>query len=157
TTWWRCTRRPTSCAGSSRASAPRPRRRGGGWPSWRRRPAAAWARRCEGSVAAEVGAGASRSPEEIERAFARLAPWHSRFTIEGRDYGGELTFQDDPRVDAFFDWVGEPRSILELGSLEGAHTVGLASPPFVERVHCIEGRERNTERARMVLGLLGLD
>src|SRR3954452_16085215 len=102
------------------------------------------------------GRSSGLPPEELAPRFAALAPWHSRFEIDGRHYGGELGFQDDTRVASFFDWVGRPASILELGSLEGAHTVELAAPAFVERVQCVEGRERNAERARAVLQLLGL-
>jgi precorrin-6B methylase 2 len=111
----------------------------------------------EASPSLRRGRTSGRAPEEIARRFAELAPWYSRFEIDGRHYGGDLGFQDDTRVASFFSWVGRPGSILELGSLEGAHTVELAAPEFVERVQCVEGRKRNSERARAVMELLGLD
>jgi predicted O-methyltransferase YrrM len=95
-------------------------------------------------------------PEDIERAFAAAGPWQSRFSIEGRTYGGELPYQEDGRVAAFFDWVGTPASVLELGSLEGAHSAQLAAAPSVERLLCLEGRDENVKRARTAMGVLGL-
>jgi len=51
--------------------------------------------------------------------------------------------------------MGEPRSILELSSFEGGHTLQLAAPPFVERVLGLEGRPENIARARLATELLG--
>jgi hypothetical protein len=55
----------------------------------------------------------------------------------------------------FFSWLGEPASILELGSLEGGHTVELAKRPSVERVLGLEARIKNIRRAELVSELLG--
>jgi predicted O-methyltransferase YrrM len=95
-------------------------------------------------------------PAEIERAFAAAGPWQSRFVIDGHAYGGELRYQEDGRVAQFFDWVGAPASVLELGSLEGAHSVQLAAEPSVERLVCLDGREENVTRARHAMAVLGL-
>jgi hypothetical protein len=94
--------------------------------------------------------------QELEARFAELAPWQSRFTIDGTEYGGGYAFEDDGRVDAFFAAVGEPSTVLELGSLEGGHSVQIAQRPFVERLICAEGREENVRRARFIVDLLGL-
>ena len=95
-------------------------------------------------------------PDEIERVFAEAGPWQSRFLIDGRMYGGELPYQEDGRVADFFDWVGTPTSVLELGSLEGAHSAQLAAARSVERLLCLEGREENVRRARTAMAVLGL-
>jgi predicted O-methyltransferase YrrM len=95
-------------------------------------------------------------PAEIERAFAAEGPWQSRFTIDGRAYGGELPYQEDGRVEEFFEWAGAPRSVLELGSLEGAHSAQLVAAPSVERLVCLEGREENVRRARLAMEVLGV-
>ena len=93
---------------------------------------------------------------DVERVFAEAGPWRSRFTIDGRTYGGDLPYQEDGRVAEFFEWVGEPASVLELGSLEGAHSAQLAAGPSVERLVCLEGREENVARARRAMAVLGL-
>lgn len=95
-------------------------------------------------------------PEEIERAFAKAGPWQSRFLIDGRTYGGDLSYQEDRRVATFFDWVVAPTSVIELGSFEGAHSVQLAAQPSVERLLCLEGRDDHVRRARTAMAVLGL-
>ncbi|MDX6618102.1 MAG: hypothetical protein QOK36_488, partial [Gaiellales bacterium] len=98
----------------------------------------------------------SAEPADVERVFAEAGPWRSRFTIDGRTYGGDLPYQEDGRVAEFFEWVGEPASVLELGSLEGAHSAQLAAGPSVGRLVCLEGREENVARARRAMAVLGL-
>jgi SAM-dependent methyltransferase len=62
-------------------------------------------------------------------------------------------------VDTFFDWVdrcgGRVRSVLELGSHEGSHSLQLAERPDVVRVVGLEGREDNLARARLVQKAFG--
>ena len=86
--------------------------------------------------------------------FARLAPWVFQFRIDGADYGGSISATGDPRVDQFFRFAPEAATILELGSLEGAHTFILAQRPGVKRVLALEGRELNLRKARFVQELL---
>ncbi len=95
-------------------------------------------------------------PAEIERAFAAVGPWATRFVIDGRTYGGEQASQEDGRVGEFFRLVGAPTSVLELGSFEGGHSALLAADPSVERLVCLEGRAENIRRARVALDVLGL-
>jgi hypothetical protein len=91
----------------------------------------------------------------IAERFDALAPWRTRFEIDGEAYGGELDYTGDRRIAAFFDWFGSPRTILELSSFEGAHTLQLAARDATERVLGVEGRKENVERARLVEELLG--
>lgn len=88
--------------------------------------------------------------------FAAEGPWRSRFLVDGKAYGGELPYQEDGRVAEFFQWAGAPATVLELGSLEGAHSAQLAAAPSVERLLCLEGRDENVKRARSAMSVLGL-
>ncbi len=91
---------------------------------------------------------------ELTSEFAKFAPWIFRFRIDGADYGGAISAAGDPRVDQFFRFAPTARTILELGSLEGAHTFMLADRPGVKRVLALEGRELNLRKARFVQELL---
>jgi protein-L-isoaspartate O-methyltransferase len=93
-------------------------------------------------------------PQNLAEEFAKLAPWVFQFRIGERDYGGGISAVGDVRVEQFFHFAPNPRTILELGSLEGAHTFILAQHPGVERVVAIEGREANLRKARFVQGHL---
>jgi SAM-dependent methyltransferase len=85
----------------------------------------------------------------------RLGPWVTRFTVDGVAYGGSIDLSGDPRVADFFAAFPGVRTVLELGSLEGAHSFQLAGR--VEHVLAVEGREGNVAKARFVQGLLGVD
>jgi hypothetical protein len=86
--------------------------------------------------------------------FAQLGPWIYQFQIEGRTYGGGISAAGDVRLERFFRFAPHPTTILELGSLEGAHSFLLAQHPGVTRVVALEGREANLRKARCVQGLL---
>jgi len=92
---------------------------------------------------------------EIRERFAALGPWSSRFTIGDEELGGEFDYSEDWRIQMFFRWFGSPRTILELSSFEGAHTLQLAAPETTERVLGLEGRPEHAARARLVADLLG--
>jgi hypothetical protein len=68
--------------------------------------------------------------------------------------------RDAEKVRAFFEWVGRcggrARTILELGSHEGSHSLQLAAGPGVERVLGLEGRPDSVERARLVQRAFGV-
>jgi SAM-dependent methyltransferase len=93
---------------------------------------------------------------DLAAEFAALGPWVFQFEIAGEIYGGPISAVGDVRVDRFFRYAPNPRTILELGSLEGAHSFILASHPGVERVVALEGRETNLRKARFVQELLGI-
>jgi hypothetical protein len=65
----------------------------------------------------------------VEAAFAVLDPSITRFLIEGVPYDGWYDAVNDPRFTQFFESFPHAAIILELGSLEGGHTIGLASRP----------------------------
>ena len=91
---------------------------------------------------------------DLSAKFAELAPWIFQFRIGDEDYGGKISAIGDARIDQFFRFAPEAKTILELGSLEGAHTFILAQRPGVKRVVAIEGREANLRKARFLQQLL---
>lgn len=91
---------------------------------------------------------------ELTSKFAELAPWIFQFRIDGADYGGAISAVGDKRVERFFRFAPRVGAILELGSLEGAHSFILAEHRGVERVLAVEGREMNLRKARFVQELL---
>ena len=92
--------------------------------------------------------------DSLRGEFEKRGPWVTKFTIGGKEYGGNFDAMRDTRIDQFFGAFPEPKRILELGSLEGGHTFSLASRPPVEHVLGVEGRQPNVERARFVQQLL---
>lgn len=95
--------------------------------------------------------------QELTAKFAALEPWIYKFRIGGADYGGTISAREDERIAQFFQSIPRPRSILELGSLEGAHTIQLAARDGVERVVAIEGRAANIRKAELVRHSLGAE
>jgi len=93
--------------------------------------------------------------DPLAREFKARGPWVTRFRIGDRNYGGKVDLVDDGRIDDFAAAFPGCRTVLELGSLEGAHSFSLARR--VERVVAVEGRDENIARARFVQGLLGVD
>lgn len=88
--------------------------------------------------------------------FEKRGPWVTKFVIQGTEYGGEFDPAADPRVPQFFEYFPNAREILELGCLEGGHTLALARYPVVKRILGIEARPSNLERAEFVQRLLGV-
>jgi hypothetical protein len=87
--------------------------------------------------------------------FETRKPWVTRFVIDGVEYGGQFDAMNDVRLSQFFGHFPNVHRILELGALEGGHSLGLANNPNVERVVSIEGRQANIEKARFVVKVFG--
>ena len=92
--------------------------------------------------------------DNLAEEFEKLGPWIYQFQIAGQTCGGAISAVGDDRVERFFQYAPNPRTILELGSLEGAQSFILAEQPGVERVVALEGREANLRKARFVQALL---
>ena len=92
--------------------------------------------------------------DNLAEEFEKLGPWIYQFQIAGQTCGGAISAVGDERVERFFQYAPNPRTILELGSLEGAQSFILAEHPGVERVVALEGREANLRKARFVEALL---
>ncbi|CAA9254174.1 MAG: hypothetical protein AVDCRST_MAG42-2396 [uncultured Chthoniobacterales bacterium] len=88
--------------------------------------------------------------KDLAREFETLAPWVFQFGIGGVNYGGAISAIGDVRLDQFWNFAANAKRILELGSLEGAHTVQLAARSGVEEVIAVEGRAANIRKAELV-------
>jgi SAM-dependent methyltransferase len=93
---------------------------------------------------------------DLKKAFEDLKPWVTKFTIKGKDYGGDFDAMNDKRVKEFFRYFPNVKTILELGSLEGGHTFALSRFPGVERVVAIEGRKSNVDKAQFIQQMLDI-
>ncbi len=88
--------------------------------------------------------------DNLASEFERLGTWTTKFTIEGQGYGGSYDAINDVRVEQFFAAFPNARTVLELGSFEGGHSVALARHPGVRQVVAIEARPVNLEKARFI-------
>jgi hypothetical protein len=84
--------------------------------------------------------------------FAIRGPWETRYTIDGRTYGGDFDPADDLRIRFFQQAFPDARRVLEIGSYEGGHTFQLAGR--AAEVVAVESRPANLRRARYVQRLL---
>lgn len=87
--------------------------------------------------------------ESLKSRFAELAPWTTRFEIDGRKYGG--WFEPKPQdigIRDFLERLPPNGSVLELACLEGGRTVHIARR--AHRVVAIELRPENLARARLI-------
>ncbi len=93
----------------------------------------------------------------IEAIFAQCGPWQSRFNIDGVVLGGPYDFVADPRIARLQEEISvEGKRVLELGCLEGGHSVALSRRKPRELV-AVEGRPANYVRCCVVKNLFGLD
>jgi hypothetical protein len=93
----------------------------------------------------------------LKKEFKKQGHWITRFVIEGQAYGGNYDAANDVRLKQFFEHFPDMHTILELGSLEGGHTLRLAQQPGVTRVVGVEGRAANLKKARFVQKLFGIE
>lgn len=92
---------------------------------------------------------------DVAAEFERHEPWVTKFHVDGAAYGGWYDAAADPRLAIFRRQFPEARRVLELGSLEGGHSLAVAAWSGIESVVAVEGRRRNLERARFVQSLMG--
>jgi SAM-dependent methyltransferase len=91
--------------------------------------------------------------DPIKKKFDELKPWVTQFTINDKEYGGRVSFDNDIRISSFFHAFPAIRTILDLGSLEGGQTFQLAKMPGIS-VLGVEGRKNNITKANYVKELL---
>jgi SAM-dependent methyltransferase len=94
---------------------------------------------------------------DIAREFETRGPWVTKFVIDGVSYGGAFNAMEDVRLVQFKEHFADARTVLELGSLEGGHSFGLAKYSDIDQILAIEGRAMNVERARFVGKLLEIE
>jgi ubiquinone/menaquinone biosynthesis C-methylase UbiE len=89
--------------------------------------------------------------EELQGGFERLKPWINKFIVDGKEYGGT---RFDPRIDfrlpLFFEAFPNVRTVLDLGCLEGAESLRIASHPSVKHVVGLDVNPHNLEKANFV-------
>ena len=95
------------------------------------------------------------SNEQIGAEFERLGPWVTQFRINGTVFGGNR-IDCNLAKNGLFDHVPNHDRILELGTLDGGHTLALAQAPGVREVVGIDAREDSVRRANFVLDLHGV-
>ena len=83
--------------------------------------------------------------------FAERGPWVTAFEINGQVYGGQYSAENDDRLPEFFKRYPRPGRVLELGCLEGGHTIPLARR--ADHVVAIDSRPENIRRAEFVRDL----
>ena len=97
------------------------------------------------------------SDPAVAAAFAQHQPWITKYELRGENSGGWFDAPNDPRLAFFRRCFPEARRILELGALEGGHTIGLSRLPGVERVVGVEGRAASLARARLAQQLFAVE
>lgn len=102
--------------------------------------------------------GGTIDHDALRAEFDALGPWVTQFEIDGEKFGGwyEAASGNDERVQQFLAAFPDAGSVLELGCLEGGHTVAIARALPQARIVGIEGRTANADRARLVMRTLGL-
>ena len=90
-----------------------------------------------------------------ENMFLSMEGWSTQYTIDGKVMGGPVQLLTDKRMKWHIDVVGgvEGKRILELGPLEGAHTITLINHGAKEVV-AIEGLRRAWLRCLVVKEIL---
>ena len=120
---------------------------GGAWRVWRREGARQLLRRARWYLAGET----------LQKAFEQYGPWITRFTIGGTHYGGSYDAVNDSRLALCLQEVSvRGKRVLELGPLEGGHTLALARAGAGEVV-AVEGRPDNHRRCLLIKDLFGLE
>jgi SAM-dependent methyltransferase len=92
----------------------------------------------------------------LGRAFDERGPWVTGFTIKGIQYGGSYDAAQDLRLALFLEEVSVGgKRLLELGPLEGGHTLALARAGGSEIV-AVEGRPDNLGRCLLIKDVFDL-
>ncbi len=86
---------------------------------------------------------------EWQRGIKAYSPWKTGYWFGDKSFGGPFDALHDPRVVLARETFHFPERVLELGSLEGGHTVAISR--WAEKVVGVEGRPSNAEKARWIL------
>jgi hypothetical protein len=90
---------------------------------------------------------------DLREQAEKLGPWLHEFEVDGQSFGGD-TPRERLKPEAFREFLDgldlKVRTILEMGSHEGSHTLQLAEIQGVKNVVGLEGRSENIARANFV-------
>jgi len=86
----------------------------------------------------------------VENTFSKHENWITQFLIDGETYGGGYPAYNDRRMNTFKALRPDDKRVLELGCLEGGHTVSLAD---CYDVVAIEGKKVNFDKAKEIVRL----
>lgn len=101
-----------------------------------------------------LGAQAAARGRSLQEEFDARGPWITRFEFGDAKSGGTYDAIRDPRVLEAVRRFAPLGRVLELGCLEGGHTVTLARN--ATSVLAVDARPENLERARWVAELYGI-
>lgn len=93
--------------------------------------------------------------DQLAKEVERLGPWITRFTVSGVHYGGTYDPINDDRVSRTMAYFPHAPRILELGCLEGGHTVVLSRVYPTSQILAIDARPDNIERAKFLTSFYG--
>ncbi|MDB6092443.1 MAG: class SAM-dependent methyltransferase [Verrucomicrobia bacterium] len=91
----------------------------------------------------------------LEAEIARLGPWVTRFDFAGKTFGGTYDALNDDRVSRLPQFFSQCRRILEVGCLEGGHTVILSRAYPTAEIVAIDGKPENLAKAKFLTSLYG--
>jgi len=92
-----------------------------------------------------------------EEIFKHIPQWVTRFCINGKNYGGADDLTNDPRIIRLSKLLSlSGKRVLELGPLEGAHTLMLQRFGAGEII-AIEGRVQNYVKCCVIKNLFHMD
>jgi len=89
----------------------------------------------------------------LTHAFSVLSPWQTRFEIDGVMYGGQYHAAIDSRLFLFKQHFPQVNRLLELGCLEGGHSIELAS--IADSIVAIDARDENLRKAEWIAEISG--
>jgi trans-aconitate methyltransferase len=92
---------------------------------------------------------------DIAEKVKQLGPWITKFEVLGVEYGGTYDALNDDRVSRVMEFFPQCPRILELGCLEGGHTVILSRVYPISEIVALDGRPQNIERARLLTSIAG--
>ena len=95
--------------------------------------------------------------DQLSEEFVRRGPWFSEFVYQGKKYGGLNSYEDDRRVQDFFDWVKPKGRVLELGSFEGAQSLLLLENEEITEVLGLEGRSYLIDKSNFIRELYAVE
>lgn len=96
--------------------------------------------------------------DQIQRDTGNF-PWCTQILVDGKPYGGQNSYAEDPRVSDFLGWTPpyQLSNIIELGSCEAGQTIELLKNEFVQKINGVEGKPWLVKRATEVASILKLN